>query len=117
MLKIYCWNVNGIRAVVRKGLFAPFVEKEKPDIICLQETKATVDDVEQLWPATYTTHWNSAQKKGYAGTAIYTRHAPSEVVVGWGDKEFDAEVSKRMKETRRAPARKAGARKTFRKTR
>lgn len=69
-MKIFSWNVNGIRAVDKKGLFLPFVEKFKPDILCLQETKAeqgqsTVDLPE------YEEFWNSAERKGYSGTAIF----------------------------------------------
>mgnify|MGYP001576925351 CR=1 FL=1 len=72
MIRIFSWNINGIRAVDKKGLFVPFVEKFKPDILCLQETKAeqgqsTVDLPE------YEEFWNSAERKGYSGTAIFTR--------------------------------------------
>ncbi|HEX3797380.1 MAG TPA: exodeoxyribonuclease III [Verrucomicrobiae bacterium] len=89
-MKIISWNVNGIRAVLRKN-FLEYLAGEAPDILCLQETKATADDVEQLWPSTYTTYWNSAQKKGYAGTAIFTLHRPLKVTLGIGVDEHDAE--------------------------
>jgi exodeoxyribonuclease-3 len=89
-VKIISWNVNGIRAVLRKN-FLEYLAGEAPDILCLQETKATADDVEQLWPSTYTTYWNSAQKKGYAGTAIFTLHRPLKVTLGIGVDEHDAE--------------------------
>ena len=56
-VKIISWNVNGLRAVLKKN-FLEFIDAEKPDILCLQETKCTPEDVEQLWPATYTTYWN-----------------------------------------------------------
>jgi exodeoxyribonuclease III len=82
MLKIYSWNVNGIRAVVRKNAIVPFVEKEKPDILCLQETKAEQGQAEIDLPG-YEEFWNSAEKKGYSGTAIFTRHKPLSVVNGF----------------------------------
>lgn len=80
-MKIISWNVNGLRAVLRKN-FLDYLTGESPDILCLQETKAGPDDVEQLWPAAYTTYWNTAQKKGYSGTAILTRQRPISVSTG-----------------------------------
>lgn len=78
-MKLYSWNVNGIRAVVNKELFKPFIDKHQPDILCLQETKAqqgqAVIDIEG-----YQEFWNSAQKKGYSGTAIFTKIKPISVV-------------------------------------
>ena len=82
-MKLVSWNVNGLRAVLKRN-FLEFLEEENPDVLCLQETKATPDQVEQLWPAHYTTYWNSAQKKGYSGVGIYTRHEPTDVRVGYG---------------------------------
>lgn len=81
MLKIYSWNVNGIRAVVRKELFQPFITKEQPDIICLQETKAMQGQTE-IDLAGYEEYWNSAEKKGYSGTAIFTKIKPLAVMNG-----------------------------------
>lgn len=80
-MKIYSWNVNGIRAVHKKGLFAPFVEKHQPDILCLQETKAEQGQSAVDLPE-YTEYWNSAEKKGYSGTAIFTKVKPLAVVNG-----------------------------------
>src|SRR5580692_2390560 len=80
-MKLISWNVNGLRSVLRKN-FLDYLAQEAPDILCLQETKASPDDVEQLWPAHYTTFWNSAQKKGYAGTVIFTRSRPLAVTNG-----------------------------------
>lgn len=71
-MKIVSWNVNGIRAVHKKGLFVPFVEKLKPDILCLQETKAQQGQAEIDLPE-YEEYWNSAAKKGYSGTAIFVK--------------------------------------------
>jgi exodeoxyribonuclease-3 len=89
-LKIISWNVNGLRAVLRKN-FLEFLAAEAPDILCLQETKATPDVVEQLWPATYTTFWNSAQKKGYSGTVIFTKTRPLNVASGISIAAHDSE--------------------------
>ena len=89
-MKIISWNVNGLRAVLRKN-FLDYLTAESPDILCLQETKATPDDVEQLWPAHYTTYWNTAQKKGYSGTVIFTRVRPVAVTNGIKMPEHDNE--------------------------
>jgi exodeoxyribonuclease III len=78
------WNVNGIRAVHNKGLFLPFVSKYKPDIICLQETKAMQGQAEIDLPD-YEEYWNSAIKKGYSGTAIFTKTKPLSVIIGLPD--------------------------------
>lgn len=77
-MKLVSWNVNGIRAVHNKKLFVPMVEELKPDIICLQETKAEQDQSEVDLPE-YEEYWNSAKKKGYAGTAIFTKLKPLSV--------------------------------------
>jgi exodeoxyribonuclease-3 len=84
MTKIYWWNVNGIRAVIKKGLFKPFIEEEQPDILCLQETKANKDQVEIDLPD-YHEFWNSAEKKGYSGTAIFSKLEPLNVFNGLPD--------------------------------
>ncbi len=81
-MKIYSWNVNGIRAVVRKGEFQRFVETQRPDVVCLQETKAERGQIE-IDLAGYHEYWNSAVKKGYSGTAIFSREKPIEVVNGF----------------------------------
>lgn len=80
-MKCISWNVNGIRAVHKKGLFVPFVEKYRPDFILLQETKAEQHQSEVDLPD-YEEYWNSATKKGYSGTAIFTKHKPKSVVLG-----------------------------------
>jgi exodeoxyribonuclease-3 len=89
-VKLVSWNVNGLRAVLRKN-FLDFLADEKPDILCLQETKASPDEVEQLWPVSYTTYWNVAQKKGYSGTAIFTLSRPLHVSYGINCSEHDGE--------------------------
>lgn len=74
-MKIYSWNVNGIRAVLRKDAFIPFIEAEQPDILCLQETKAQPEEI-VLGLEGYHISLNSAEKKGYSGTAIISRYEP-----------------------------------------
>ena len=84
-MRIISWNVNGIRAVHKKGLFVPFVEKYQPDILCLQETKAEQHQSEVDLPD-YEEYWNSAEKKGYSGTAIFTKEKPLSVILGIPEK-------------------------------
>jgi exodeoxyribonuclease-3 len=81
MTRIVSWNVNGIRAVHRKGVFVPFVKRLKPDIICLQETKAKEDQSEVDLPD-YFEYWNSAEKAGYSGTAIFSKEEALDVRLG-----------------------------------
>jgi len=83
-MKIISWNVNGIRAVLKKGLFMPFVEKYQPDILCLQETKALRGQVE-IDLKGYEEYWNSAVKKGYSGTAIFSKIKPLSIINGIPD--------------------------------
>jgi exodeoxyribonuclease-3 len=80
-MKIYSWNVNGIRAVVKKGAIQDFMAKHQPEILCLQETKAEQGQAEIDFPG-YEEYWNSAQKKGYSGTAIFTKLKPLVVING-----------------------------------
>jgi exodeoxyribonuclease-3 len=89
-VKLISWNVNGLRAVLKKN-FLEYLDAEKPGVLCLQETKCTPDQVEQLWPATYTTFWNTAQKKGYSGAAIFTKTRPIKVTPHIGMDEHDQE--------------------------
>ena len=81
-MKIYSWNVNGIRAVHKKGLFESFLKAHDPDILCLQETKAMRDQIEIDLPD-YREYWNSALKKGYSGTAIFSKKEPLSVTNGF----------------------------------
>ena len=84
-MKIYSWNVNGIRAVEKKGLLQPFLSFHQPDIICFQETKAQEDQVVEEFAARYPVYdqyWFSAEKKGYSGTAIFTKIPPIEAIFG-----------------------------------
>ena len=90
-MKIYSWNVNGIRAVLKKGTFQSFINEHQPDVLCLQETKAERGQIEIDLPG-YHEHWNSAVKKGYSGTAIFTKSKPLEVING-----FPHDFAKRFK--------------------
>ncbi len=81
-MKIYSWNVNGIRAVLKKGTFQAFLSEHQPDVLCLQETKAERDQVAVEFPG-YHEYWNSAARKGYSGTAIFSRQKPQSVVNGF----------------------------------
>lgn len=89
MTKLISWNVNGIRAAIRKG-FVDFVKKYKPDILCVQETKATPDVVDLELPG-YEYFWNSAVKKGYSGVATFSKIKPLSVKLGMGIKKHDQE--------------------------
>ncbi|MDB5264996.1 MAG: exoA [Parcubacteria group bacterium] len=80
-MKIISWNVNGIRAVHRKEMFMPFIKEHKPDILCLQETKAQQSQSE-LDLMGYEEYWHSATKKGYSGTAIFSKQVPENVLFG-----------------------------------
>lgn len=81
-MKIYSWNVNGIRAVINKGAFADFIKSENPDVICLQEIKAKENQIE-LDLGDYTPYWYPAEKAGYSGTAILTKIKPIKVTNGF----------------------------------
>lgn len=82
-MKLASWNVNGIRAIHRKGELVKFVEKMKPDILCLQETKAEEHQSEVDLPE-YEEYWNSSKgKKGYAGTAIFSKTKPLRLILGF----------------------------------
>ena len=82
-LKLISWNVNGIRAVLKKD-FAKSIAKINPDILCIQETKAHPDQVDELLHDYEHHFWNSAEKKGYSGTAVFSKIKPVSVVYGDG---------------------------------
>ena len=84
MTTIYSWNVNGIRAVTRKDTLVPFIKNDQPDVLCLQETKAERGQAE-VDLSGYEEYWNSAEKKGYSGTAIFTKTKPLSVTNGFPD--------------------------------
>lgn len=90
-MRLISWNVNGIRAVLNRG-FVEFLNQSDADILCLQETKAHPEQLDHsLWPRGYSCVWNSAEKRGYSGTAIFSRREPLNVTHGMGIAEHDRE--------------------------
>lgn len=90
-MKIFSWNVNGIRAVLKKDTILPFIEEYQPDILCIQESKAQPEQVDLEVPG-YHQYWNSAERKGYSGTIIFSRVEPISVKLG-----FDEDISEKYK--------------------
>ena len=88
-MKLISWNVNGIRACLNKG-FADVFKQLDADIFCIQETKCQPEQVELEFEG-YTSYWNSAEKKGYSGTAIFTKQKPLNVTYGIGIEKHDKE--------------------------
>ena len=90
--KLISWNVNGIRAAEKKG-FLGWLAASKADLVAVQETKASPEQLSPalLNPAGYQASWNSAEKKGYSGTVIYSRHTPGKVITGLNAPRFDTE--------------------------
>lgn len=91
-LDLYSWNVNGVRAIQKKGFLA-WLESLEADVVCIQETKAHPEqlDRELLQPEGYFAFWDSADKKGYSGVALFTKEEPEEVELGLGFEQFDVE--------------------------
>lgn len=91
-IHILSWNVNGIRAAHKKD-FLVWLKKASPDILCVQETKAKPEQLapELLSPEGYHVYWNSAEKPGYSGVAVFSKEEPLSVKRGFGLKRFDSE--------------------------
>ena len=91
-MKLISWNVNGVRAVVKKG-FLDWLEQEQPDVLCLQETKAHIDQLaaEILTDHGYHTYWHSGERRGYSGVATFCKTAPLYVQEGLGIERYDVE--------------------------
>lgn len=89
-MKLISWNVNGLRAVMRKMDFLSYLKDEDADIVCLQETKIQDGQVD-LEPEGYHVYWNYAEKKGYSGTAVFSKQKPLNVMYGIGIEEHDQE--------------------------
>jgi exodeoxyribonuclease-3 len=91
-MKLYSWNVNGIRAAEKKG-FLDWLNATQPDILGVQETKAHPDQLSEALrqPEGYYSYWASAEKKGYSGVAIYSKTEPNQVQIGLGIEKFDTE--------------------------
>lgn len=88
-MKLISWNVNGLRACVDKG-FVDYFNEKSADFFCVQETKLQPEQID-LQPEGYHVYWNSAEKKGYSGTAVFARHEPLSVSYGIGMEEHDRE--------------------------
>jgi exodeoxyribonuclease-3 len=86
-MKIFSWNVNGIRAVISKGEFAKFIAEYRPDVLCLQETKAKQGQAEIDLPE-YEEYWNDADRPGYSGTAIFTKVKPNSISFGFSGSDL-----------------------------
>jgi exodeoxyribonuclease-3 len=91
-MRIISLNLNGIRSAAKKGCFT-WLAAQKADILCVQELKAQAADMteEFLAPGGHTGYFHYAEKKGYSGAGVYTRHKPTKTHIGFGSKEFDAE--------------------------
>ena len=91
-MKLLSWNVNGIRAIEKKG-FLEWLHKESPDILCVQETKAHPKQLKENlhFPNGYKTYWAAAEKKGYSGVAVFSKTEPRSVQAGLGVEGFDTE--------------------------
>ena len=93
-MKIVSWNVNGLRSLAKENYWETFLKDLKPDIFCLQETKASPDQLSEtfLSPRGYSAFFSSSEvKKGYSGVALYSKVEPLKVIYGMGIKEFDQE--------------------------
>ena len=91
-MKLYSWNVNGIRASIKKGI-VEWINKEQPDIFCTQEIKAQIHQLPESITdiSGYTSYWNSAEKPGYSGVSIHSKSKPENYENGMGTEEFDHE--------------------------
>tara|TARA_B100001123_G_C15222147_1_gene991700 strand:- start:367 stop:1119 length:753 start_codon:yes stop_codon:yes gene_type:complete len=89
-MKFISWNVNGIRAAIKKG-FCDFFNDENADFFCIQETKARPEQVDLNWNTKHHAYWNSAEKAGYSGTAIFSKTEPNDVLYGIGITQHDKE--------------------------
>lgn len=89
-MKLYSWNINGIRAVLRRGDFQKFLAEYQPDILCLQEMKAMQEQAEGLETPGYKQYWNSAERKGHFGTAIFSKIEPLQIL-----RNYPEEIAKK----------------------
>ena len=92
-MRLISWNVNGIRAVHKKGLFLGWIEEEQPDVLCLQETKAHESQLPEALTKVegYSSWFSTPERKGYSGVALYTKEEPRSVSFGLGVEQFDNE--------------------------
>ncbi len=99
-MKLISWNVNGIRACLDKG-FLDFFARSQEDVICLQETKMQPDQAEVDLPG-YHQYWNSAERKGYSGTAVFAKQEPLSVRYGLGRRSTAPRAGSSPPSTRRS---------------
>ena len=90
MTRIISWNVAGMRACIKKGLFE-FMEKDKADIYCFQEVKAKIEQIPDGAPKEYNFYLNSAEKAGYSGVGTYSKMEPKAIILGDSDNDWDNE--------------------------
>ena len=92
MIHLYSWNVNGVRAAQKKG-FLDWVVETRPDMLCIQETKAQPDQLDEALrsPEGYHAYWSSAERKGYSGVGLFSLLEPASVKLGLGIEEYDRE--------------------------
>ena len=90
-MKLYSWNLNGIRACMKDDQFDKFIKSQKPDIACFQESRALPDQVDLSPYKKYNQYWNPAEKKGYSGTTTLSKTEPLGITTGIGHKELDNE--------------------------
>ena len=89
-MKIISWNVNGLRAVLKKDALK-FIDTETPDILCIQETKLQAGQIDTILPRYPHQYWNYALKKGYSGTAVFSKEKPLDALYGMGNPKYDGE--------------------------
>lgn len=91
-LRVYSWNINGIRAAAKKG-FLEWLRRGRGDIVCVQETRATLEQMDKSirHPGRWKSHWVAAERKGYSGVGIYSRTEPDELITSLGQARFDVE--------------------------
>ncbi len=89
-MKLLSWNVNGLRSALRKG-FSEFLALERPDFLCVQESRVLPEEIDLQWATGYTSFWHPASKKGYSGTVVFSKHQPLSVRRGMGGKVADVE--------------------------
>lgn len=93
-LSLCCWNVNGLRAILRKQTLQTFLSTKMPDIVCLSETliqPSHIESLERQLPESYFKYWATSEKKGYAGVCLLTKHEPISVKIGLGIEKHDKE--------------------------
>lgn len=89
-MKLLSWNVNGLRAVLKKG-FTEFLNREDPDVMCIQEARVLPEELDLEWAKPYVASWHAAERKGYSGTATLSKRKPLSIKRGMGRTQQDSE--------------------------